>query len=332
MARHRKFDLLDQVVQAANESGFNVLYVSDIKDHPFVLRIYNENESYLLRIYIWNLTHGGGSARPANEYRIQFTGVSQFEQRQDERTLILGWWEQIGIFAGFDLNRRKDGRVSKSPSAQIREGNLQNALANGFSACDRGNGEIAIAFRPDFFGDYVRNLADLHQLGENPKEIEVIEKIASGSLKVNSAEILELPKKRQIIYSTLSKKFRERGFTRRVLKAYSHQCAFSGMQLKLVDAAHIIPVSDPTSTDETSNGLALSPLYHRAFDNGLVTLNDNYQIIVNEKRLSHLHKIGFDNGMDAFKNLLRPDIIVPTVVSDRPNINFIREANKLRGW
>lgn len=63
-AKHRKFDLLDNIVQAINESGFNVLYVGDIRDHPFVLKIYNDSESYLLRIYIWNLTHGGGAARP----------------------------------------------------------------------------------------------------------------------------------------------------------------------------------------------------------------------------------------------------------------------------
>lgn len=57
-ALHRKFELLDNIVQAINESGFNVLYVGDINYHPFVLKIYNNTESYLLRIYIWNLTHG----------------------------------------------------------------------------------------------------------------------------------------------------------------------------------------------------------------------------------------------------------------------------------
>ncbi len=125
---------------------------------------------------------------------------------------------------------------------------------------------------------------------------------------------------------------REKSFTKRILTAYGNQCAFSGMQLKLVDAAHILPVSEPTSTDDTSNGIALSALYHRAFDRGLVTLNEQYQIIVHDKKLEQLKEIGFDGGINTFKDLLRPIIIVPPAVNDRPNANFITEANRLRGW
>lgn len=331
MARHRKFDLLNNLVQAVNESGFNVLYVSDTDDHPFLLKIYNDHESYLLLIYIWNLTHGGGAARPADEYRIQITGVNRFEQRQGEKTLILGWWDQVGVFAGFDFNHH-NGRLGASPSIQIREANLRNALINGFSACDRGNGEIAIAFRPDFFGDYVRDLESLHSLGESHREVEVVEQVAAGNIEINSVDVQELPEERQIIIATINKKLRENDFAKRVLTAYGNRCAFSGIQMKLVDAAHILPVSVSTSTDETSNGIALSALYHRAFDRGLVTLNDQYQVIVHDQKLEQLQEIGFDDGMDTFRNLLRPVIIVPPAVNDRPNANFIREANRLRGW
>lgn len=332
-ARHRKFDLLDNIVEAVNESGFNVLYVGDIKEHPFVLKIYNESESYLLRIYIWNLTPGGGGVgvRPVGEYRVQFTSVTHFEKQQGEKTLILGWWEQVGVFAGFDYNKR-NAQIGKSPSAQIKEESLRNALINGFSAYDRGNGEIAIAFRPDFFGDYVRDLEELHQLGESQREIEIVDQVAAGNLEINSVAVQELPEERQVIIATVNRKLREKSFAKRVLTAYGNQCAFSGMQLKLVDAAHILPVSEPTSTDETSNGIALSALYHRAFDRGFVTLNDQYQIIVHNQKLEQLREIGYDGGIDAFTNLLRPIIIVPPAINDRPNANFIREANRLRGW
>src|SRR5687767_4019691 len=135
-ANHRKYDLLDNIVIAINESGWNVLYVGDTAHHPFLLKVYNETESHLVRIYIWNLTHGGGAARPVDEYRIQITGVDRFEQQQGEKTLILGWWEPVGVFAGFDFNKH-NGRLGASPSIQIREENLRNALINGFSPCDR---------------------------------------------------------------------------------------------------------------------------------------------------------------------------------------------------
>lgn len=330
-ANHRKYELLDNIVQAINESGWNVLYAGDTSQHPFLLKIYKDEESFLTRIYIWNLTHGGGAARPVDEYRIQITGVERFEQRAGEKTLILGWWEQVGVFAGFDFNKH-NGRLGASPSIQIREENLRNALINGFSPCDRGNGEIAIAFRPDFFGDYVKNLESLHELGESAAEVAIAEQVASGNLQVNSQEVEALPEERQSTIATINRKLREKSFTKRVLTAYGNQCAFSGMQLKLVDAAHILPVSEATSTDDTSNGIALSALYHRAFDRGLVTLNEQYQIVINDAKMDKLREIGFDGGMDTFRDNLRPMIIVPPAVNDRPNINFVRGANILRGW
>lgn len=113
MAAHRKYDLLEGIVQAINESGWNALYVGDIHDHPFLLRVYNERESHLIRVYIWNLTHGGGQARPEDEYRIQITGVTRFEQRPDEKTLILGWWGPVGVYAGFDFNKH-NGQLGAS--------------------------------------------------------------------------------------------------------------------------------------------------------------------------------------------------------------------------
>ncbi len=330
-ANHRKYELLDNIVQAIQESGWNVLYAADTAHHPFLLKIYRGEESHLIRVYVWNLTHGGGAARAADEYRIQITGVDRFEQPPGQKTLILGWWEPVGVFAGFDYNRH-NGQLGASPSIQIREENLRHAEINGFSPCDKGNGEIAIAFRSDFFGEYVRNLESLHQVGATAQEIEIVEQVAAGNLEVNSEEVRGLSQQRQTTIATITKKLRDISFKKRVLTAYGNQCAFSGIQLKLVDAAHIYPVSELDSTDDTSNGLALSPMYHRAFDRGLITLNDEYQILINEVKMRKLREIGLDGSEVFFRHGLRPMIIVPPAVPDRPNVQFVRNANALRGW
>ena len=331
MAKHRKYDLLDNIVQSVNDSGWNVLYVSNISDHPFLLKIYNNEESFLLRIYIWHLTHGGGAARPKDEYRIQITGTSHFEQKQGEKTLILGWWDDVEVFAGFDFTKHR-GKLGFSPSMQIREEFLRKALLNGFSPCDKGNNEIAIAFRPDFFVNYVQSLEQLHGFGASKKDFKVLEEVSDQPLELNTKLVNQVSKQRQTAVIQLSKKLRDTSFKARVLTAYGNKCAFSGLQLKLVDAAHIVPVSYDNSTDETANGIALSALYHRAYDKGLVTFNEQYQIIVNSTEIKKLKEIGYDGGAEKFIKDLRPIINVPPAVSDRPNINFIREANKLRGW
>lgn len=331
MGKHRKYDLLDIIVQSINDSGWNVLYIGDISQHPFVLKIYQHHESYLLRIYVWNLTHGGGIARTADEYRIQITGADHFEQRAGEKTLILGWWEAVGVFAGFDFEKHV-GKLGFSPSIQIREEFLRKALINGFSPCNKGNNEIAIAFRPDFFVNYVQSLEQLHGFGTSFKDFKVLEQVSEQPLELISGIINKISIQRQIAMVQLNKKLRDTSFKARVLNAYGNKCAFSGLQLKLVDAAHILPVSYESSTDDTANGIALSALYHRAYDRGMVTFNEQYQTVVNTTEMKKLKDIGFDGGMDKFIKDLRPIIIVPPSITDRPNINFIREANKLRGW
>jgi len=331
MARHRKHNLLDIIVNSINDSGWNVLYVSDIEQHPFVLKIYNNEESHLLRIYVWNLTHGGGAARAADEYRIQITGVDHFEQNPNEKTLILGWWDAVGVFAGFDYAKHS-GQLGYSPSIQIREEFLRRALINGFSPCNKGNNEIAVAFRPDFFVSYIQSLEQLHTFGTAELDFQVLEQVSEHPVEVNTELIQQISEQRQTAVVQLRKKLRDTSFKARVLNAYGNRCAFSGLQLKLVDAAHIVPVSSDGSTDETSNGIALSALYHRAYDRGLVTFNEKYQTVVNENAMKKLVEFGFDGGIRNFIRDIRPIINVPPAINDRPNVNFIREANKLRGW
>lgn len=331
MAKHKKYDLLDIIINAVRDSDWNVLFVSSIHQHPFVLKIYKEETSYPLRIYIWHLTHGGGAQRPADEYRIQITGVTQFEHIKGEKTLILGWWEEGSVFAGFDYTRHS-GVLGSSPSIQIREEALRKAHINGMASHDKGNREIAIAFRPDFFIEYLENLESLHDFGSSKDDHEILEQVFDEPDKVNENLIEKVSKTRKIAVATITKKLRDGSFKSRVLTAYGNRCAFCSLQLKLVDAAHIIPVSDSKSTDETSNGIALCTLHHRAFDRTLITLNEKYQILVNESELEKLSKMTLDGEKDRFCKDLRHIIHVPPALSDRPHKTFIRQANKIRGW
>ncbi len=70
-------------------------------------------------------------------------------------------------------------------------------------------------------------------------------------------------------------------FKREVPKIYENQCCISGMRIEsntnaqMIDACHIIPFS--ISNDDTvSNGISLSPNLHRAYDRGLITINEDY--------------------------------------------------------
>ncbi len=330
MTHLSKDELLRCVVKAITESGWNVSYLSSTPKHPFRLLMYRDDESYRLKVYIWNMTHGGGRARPQNEYRIQITGVNRFEPMPGEKTLVLGWWPQGEVFAGFDV-RRHLGVLGSSPSFQIREEYLRKAYINGFAPCDKGNREVAIAFRPDFFIEYVRNLEPLHDFGQSASDIAVLDTVAQN-LVINDQDIQIVDNARRTTVVSISKRLRDANFRKRVLTAYGFQCAICGLQLQLVDAAHIIPVNHEKSTDETCNGLALCALHHRAFDQTLITVGDDYSVWLNEMRVSELKRARRVGGLDVFEKNLRPLIVLPPAVSDRPHVEYIRIANRIRGW
>lgn len=74
-------------------------------------------------------------------------------------------------------------------------------------------------------------------------------------------------------------------FKREIPKIYNNTCCISGMRIdatvnvSMIDACHIVPFS--VSYDDTvSNGIALCPNLHRAFDRGLIGINENYKVVV----------------------------------------------------
>ena len=331
MAKLSKPQLLHVVENAIRESGWNFLYLPSPGVPHARYQIYRNESSYLVRVYIWNLTHGGRT-RAEDEWRIQVTGLNRFEPETDGKTLILGWWDNVGVFAGFDYNQH-DGVLGASPSIQLREDALHNAVVDGFAPHNKGNRELAIAFRADFLGTYVENLESLHQCGRVAQEIEVLGQIGKDSEKVKDEKIEQVvaEPRRYAVIST-KQALRKINFRARVLTAYGHRCAMCGVQLRLLDAAHILPVKFPSSTDGTDNGVALCVLHHRAYDRAFVTFDPDYRVRVNEVMAKELKVEDHGGGLDRFKQILRPILILPPDKKDRPAEPFVKDANKLRGW
>lgn len=277
------------------------------------------------------MTHGGGRARPADEYRIQITGVSRFEPEPGGKTLILGWWDEAGVFAGFDYQKHSDW-LGASPSMQIREQYLREAYEGGFSPCNKGNGEIALAFRPDFIIEYVRFLEQLHDVGKSPVDFKVLSSIAIDPNAVNDIDLEKVSNQRRTAVASVRRALRDNSFKDRVLTAYSHQCAVCSLQMDLVEAAHIVPVAVPDSTDETSNGLALCVLHHKAFDRSIIAIDDQYHVLMSNAEKRRLREIGHDAGMDVFIRGLRPLILLPPAINDRPHVKYLQKGRQVRNW
>jgi putative restriction endonuclease len=95
----------------------------------------------------------------------------------------------------------------------------------------------------------------------------------------------QTPFERPIVEMTVLKPFRERSFMFNVREAYSNRCAMTGLRLingggrPEVQAAHIQPVAS-NGPDSIRNGLALSGTAHWMFDRGLLSIGDDYKILI----------------------------------------------------
>ena len=74
-------------------------------------------------------------------------------------------------------------------------------------------------------------------------------------------------------------------FRRAVLASYNATCCISGLQHeKLVIASHIVPWSEDTKNRlNPQNGLCLSALHDRAYDQGLITVMPDFKVRVSSK-------------------------------------------------
>jgi putative restriction endonuclease len=70
-------------------------------------------------------------------------------------------------------------------------------------------------------------------------------------------------------------------FRQVVLVSYEHACAVCNLaRTELLDAAHITPWSDDQSARlNPANGVAFCVLHHRAFDQGLMTVDDDQRVV-----------------------------------------------------
>ena len=74
-------------------------------------------------------------------------------------------------------------------------------------------------------------------------------------------------------------------FRNAVLSAYNQRCCISGLaNPKLLVASHIVPWSqDDANRLNPHNGLALSALHDKAFDLGLITVDEDYRVVVSSQ-------------------------------------------------
>ena len=315
-------------------SGATVLVVGHHR-RPAQLRVISGDNTTDCTVYLWTITPGGGppGTRPAGERRIQITNAPPFPLSPGLRTIVGGWSEDSQVWAFWDA-RRHTRFSQRSPSFQTTANTLDAAGHNGLATQIRPASEgreIVVAVRSDFLLWYVQEGQTLHDADEDASEVtHLIDPTPEEetALVESSTSPEQLARRVQLV--EIMRAFREARFRPLVLQAYGNRCAVCETALKLVDAAHIIPVSDPRSDDEVTNGLALCRLHHAAYDTGLLGVRSDYRVILNDAAADRLRQVQLDGGLQRFRDALPRLIRLPNVPEVRPNPRSLRIGLEVR--
>ena len=321
--------IVNEIIEAIQQSGGIAAYVSEsTRTHPRKFIISYLGKTYSLWVYVWTLTHGGRVFLP-DEYRIQITSVSSpLPRNPDGLTVLMGYHPDLRMLAGFDLEKHSTFTTG-SPSVQINITAIHAALQNGLSFTTKSNDEIAIGVRPDQFLSYCLNSAPLHLYGAESNLTDMLTK-AVELQEIPQQDISSLASDRKQIVENVSRYSRDANFRKIVMGAYGNRCAVTRTQLRLVDATHILPVPSDSSSDHVTNGMALSPTFHRAYDNCLIYLDENFVMKLNEEKAKELRANNLDGGLKQFRSFLDKKIYLPIDINQRPRVEYIKLANKYR--
>lgn len=309
MAQSRK-SRVARLVRGIEDGGGAVDPRLRPQDQPMDLII--DGDSY--RVFSWGISHGG-RGRSLNEYRVQATRPGDMPLFDPERrTLLLGYHEELDVFAAWDV--RMHPNPSKSPSLQVPLPVLERAAAEGFVAHPRlvsGKTEVVVAFQPETTLTYLETAVRLPEPGASEADVVASARAGSGE----AVPVSELPEgiERRRELRTIEAAVRDARFRRQVIAAYEGRCAFCGLGGGLTQAAHIQGVGEG-GPDLVINGLGACPTHHLAFDRGLIMIGAGYAIEVNEEKL-RAHGCGEDELRSFRAGLF--DTLAPPAAANQPD-------------
>lgn len=203
-----------------------------------------------------HVSNVGPHARRDYEYRFQNPGDRSPVSDEHGYPLLIGLAhanDGQAILIGLDGTDRvdRDARFSILFHKRI----IQEARLQGMAYYESAKGERIYAFRPELFATFVEVLG-----------VDIPFGVVQAVVAASDPPIGPDPVASERTRRAASILVRHHSFGRRVKLAHGGKCCLCGLGVNLVTSAHIYPASAPDSPDNVSNGLALCPNHHAAFD------------------------------------------------------------------
>ena len=133
----------------------------------------------------------------------------------------------------------------------------------------------------------------------------------------------EIALRRQYVTTEIQQRVHQRIFRDRVLQAYQKQCAICRLRhQELLEAAHILPDSDPRGEPVVPNGLSLCNLHHAAYDSHILGVTPELKVEVRLDVLQEKDGPMLTWGLQHFHGA---PLFVPRRPELRPNPEFLAD-------
>jgi putative restriction endonuclease len=109
--------------------------------------------------------------------------------------------------------------------------------------------------------------------------------------------------RRAYITRSVRQRIHQQTFRERVLRAYGERCTICSLRhVSMLDAAHIVPDSEPEGEPIVSNGLSLCKLHHAGYDRMLFGVRPDYSVEVRRDVLKEKDGPMLKHGLQEIHN------------------------------
>ncbi len=309
------------------------------RENPTLVRL--NGRTYSVRV---SYVHDSGNTRPnEDEVRIQISRNSIETQRDRNQAgthvAFIGFFDGGRAFVGWDprhvfsLQARTVVSVYARRSQQRTVTDSQAAV-HQFRSRFLTRPSFAIALPASALGFYLENIDGFHSLSSKDAIVNLVNSetsaFAHGQIGRSDILIIKDGLQRHKFEYTRKAYPRDPKFTESVLAAYQHTCCVCGRQLGIVQAAHIIPHSEPDSPNTVQNGLALCVEHHRLYDDALLLPGPHSRLTLNRGRAEYLRLTNQGKGLESIEKLDGHFYQPPPSVEQGPCAEYLERGLAIR--
>lgn len=132
--------------------------------------------------------------------------------------------------------------------------------------------------------------------------------------------------RRGYITATVKQRIHQAAFRERVIDAYRQQCALCRLKhVELLDAAHILPDSEPDGEPSVRNGISLCKLHHAAFDRFFLSVRPDFLIQIRRDIMQETDGPMLKHGLQGLHN---QKMQLPHQRDLQPDISFLARRHQ----